>query len=184
VISDDRTLGPTLDLVRTALLAALCAAVGYLLAGIPNVELISTATFVCGALCGVRRGAVIGLLGGGIFAGLNPNGLSPPPLYAAQVTGFVLLGAGGGAMGPILGRAGLGLQAVVAAACGFALTLVYDVLTNVAVWLMAREGASLIAVIVGGLSFPLPLLHVGVNTLAFGLVVPAVLRAVRRRSAA
>lgn len=182
--SDDRPLTPTLDRVRIALLAALCASIGYLLAGVPNIELISAAIFVCGALRGVRRGAVIGLLGGGIFAGINPNGVSPPPLLVSQVTGFALLGAGGGVMGPMLGRAGIGLQAVLSAACGLGLTLVYDVLTNVAVWLMAREGASLLAVVVGGLSFPFPLAHAGVNTVAFGVVVPSVLRAVRRRSAA
>ena len=183
MITHDRDSAPTRDRVRTALLAALCATIGYLLAGVPNVELISAAVFVCGALLGVRRGALIGLLSEGIYAGLNPNGLSPPPLFVAQIIGFVLLGAGGGAVGPLLRRSSLGLQAGIAAVCGLTLTLVYDVLTNIAVWFMAREAASLVAVVIGGLSFPFPLAHAAVNTLAFGAIVPAVLRAVQRRSA-
>ena len=184
MISADRAPDPTLDRVRTALLAALCASIGYALATVPNIELISTAVFVCGAHLGVRRGAVIGLLAEGIYAGVNPNGISPPPLYAAQVLGFGLVGAGGGVMRPVLGRAPIGLQAALAAGCGFALTLAYDVLTGVAVWFMAREGASLAAIVLGGLSFPFPLAHAGFNTLAFAVAVPAVLRAIRRRGAA
>jgi hypothetical protein len=175
---------PTLDRVRTALLAALCAAVGYLLAGVPNVELISAAVFTCGVLRGVARGALIGLIAETIFAGFNPNGVSPPPLLVAQIAGFALIGAAGGAVRPVLDRLTQAGKALVAAACGLGLTLVYDVLTNFAVWLTVRETASLAAIVLGGLSFPFPLAHAGLNTVGFGLVVPAVLGAVRRRSAA
>jgi hypothetical protein len=181
VTSENRST-TTHDTVRTALLAALCAVVGYLLAGVPNIELISTAVFTCGLLLGVRRGAVIGLLGEAIYAGLNPNGISPPPLFVAQVASFALLGAAGGLVRPVFARLPWILQAVVAAACGFVLTLVYDVLTNLAVWVTVRESASLAAIVVGGLSFPFPLAHAAVNTAAFGLIVPAVRRAVLRRS--
>jgi hypothetical protein len=181
-VSSENRSAATLDRVRTALLAALCAVVGYLLAGVPNIELISTAVFTCGVLLGVRRGAVIGLVAEAIYAGLNPNGISPPPLFAAQLAAFTLLGAGGGIVRPLFGRLPLALQAALAAACGFVLTLVYDVLTNLAVWVTARESASLAAIVLGGLSFPFPLAHAAVNTAAFGLIVPAVRRAVARRS--
>lgn len=169
----------TRDLVRTALLAAACAAIGYLLAGIPNVELISAAVFTSGALVGVRRGAVVGGVAEAIYAAINPNGISQPVLYAAQVLGFVLVGAAGGALRPLLCRGPVALQTLVAATSGFGLTLVYDVLTNAAVWVTVRENASLVAIELAGLSFPFPLAHALGNTLGFALVAPAVLRAAR-----
>lgn len=169
-------------LVRTALWIAMCVALGYLMAGVPNIELISAAVFTCGALVGPRRGALVGAIAEAIYSGFNPYGVAPPPLYAAQVLGFALIGAGGGLAAPLLSRLRFGMQAGVAAAAGFLLTLVYDVLTNAAVWLTVRETASLPAVVLGGLSFPFPLAHTGSNTLLFALVVPAVLRAVRRRA--
>jgi hypothetical protein len=169
-------------LVRTALLAALCAALGYALAGVPNVELISAAVFTSGALVGPRRGALVGALAETVYAGFNPNGVSPPPLYAAQILGFALFGAAGGWLAPIVGRGPWLLRVLGAAAAGFALTLVFDVLTNAAVWVTVRESATLAAVVLGGLAFPLPLFHVLVNTVGFALLAPATLRAVERRS--
>jgi hypothetical protein len=169
----------TRELVRTALLAAACAALGYLLAGVPNVELISAGVFTSGALLGVRRGALCGGLAEAIYAGVNPNGISQPVLYAAQVLGFVILGAAGGALRPLMQRRAVLVQTALAAVCGFVLTLVYDLLTNAAVWVTARENASLAAIVVMGLSFPFPLAHPLGNTIGFALMVPAVLRATR-----
>jgi hypothetical protein len=171
----------THELARTALMVALCAAVGYLLSGIiPNLELISAAVFTCGVLTGVRRGALVGLLAESIYAGINRNGVSPPPLYAAQLLGFTLIGAGGGMWHRLLPRLPLPLQAGIAAFCGFLLTLAYDVLTNTAIWAMFRGTSSWTATMIGGLTFPFPLAHPLGNTVGFALVVPAVCRVWRR----
>jgi hypothetical protein len=171
----------TRDLARTALLAGLCAALGYALAGVPNVELLTAAVWTCGLLEGPRRGARIGFVAEALFAGLNPMGITPPPLYAAQVLGMTGVGAAGGAWAPLFRRCGVAAQAGLAAASGFWLTLVWDVLTNLAVWVTVRESASPWALVAGGLSFPFPLAHALGNTLGFALVAPAVWRAVRRR---
>ena len=168
------------ELARTALMVALCAAIGYLLAGVPNVELISAAVFTCGALSGVRRGALVGLLAEGIYAGVNPNGVSPPPLYAAQILAFALIGAAGGALHRVLPRLPLVLQAVLAGGCGFVLALVYDLFTNSAVYLLFRSTSSWAATLAGGLTFPFPLAHELGDALGFALVVPAVCRVWRR----
>jgi len=161
-------------------MAALCVALGYALASIPNVELISAATFTCGARSGARRGALVGALAEAVFAGFNPQGVSPPPLYAAQILGFTLLGAAGGWLRPLVARGPWPLRIIAAGACGLSLTLVYDVLTNIAVWVTVRESATFAAVVLGGLSFPFPFAHALGNTIAFAIVVPSAVRAIER----
>jgi len=179
-VGSRRAVTPTQAIVRTALLAALCAALGYALVGVPNVELVSAAVFASGVLAGVRRGAVVGALAEAIFAGFNPMGVSAPPLYAAQVVCFAGLGAAGGASRPLVARGPMWSRVAAAAACGLVLTVVYDIVTGVAVWVTVREQATLAAVVVGGLAFPFPLAHALANTLAFAAVVPAVSRALER----
>jgi uncharacterized membrane protein len=174
----------TRELVHTALLVALCVAVGYLLAGIPNVELLSAAIFTSGVLKGARRGALVGGLAESIYAGLNPYGVSPPPLLAAQILGMSSIGAAGGWLRGLLAVRSWGVQAVLAGASGFVLTLVYDVLTNSAIFLTARESSSWAAVVIAGLSFPFPLAHALGNSASFALVAPAVRGAVLGRGAA
>jgi hypothetical protein len=174
----------TRELVHIALLVALCAAVGYVMSGVPNVELISAAIFTSGTLQGVRRGAVIGAMAELIYAGFNPYGVSPLPLYAAQVAGMGLIGAAGGAVSPLFARQPRPLQVLLAGTAGLVLTLLYDVLTNSAIYLGARESSTWMAVVVGGLSFPFPLAHVIGNTVGFALVTPAVRSALLRRSPA
>jgi len=174
----------TRDLVHIALLIALCAALGYLMAFVPNVELISAAVFASGSLQGVRRGAVIGAGAELIYAGFNPYGVSPPPLYAAQVIGMSAVGAGGGGLRRALAACPWPLQAALAGGSGFVLTLLYDVLTNTAIWLGARESSNWMAVVAMGLCFPFPLAHVIANTVSFAVVTPAVRSALLRRSPA
>lgn len=173
----------TRDLVQTALLAALCAAVGYLFSSLPNVELISATTFACGVWAGPRRGALVGALAEAVYAGFNRYGVSPPPLYAAQILGFAFLGAAGGVLGPMLRRVPGAVAVFLSAASGFACTLAYDLLTNAAIWVMARE-QPFVRVVWGGLVFPFPFAHALGNTVAFACVVPAVMRALRHRRAA
>jgi hypothetical protein len=176
---------PTRTLVQTALLVALCVAVGYAFAPIPNVEMISACVFASGVWVGSRRGALIGATAEALYSGFNPYGIAPPPLYAAQVLGFALYGGAGGLTATLFDRRrAWPLQVAAAGASGFVMTLVYDLLTNVAVWVSVRETASLAAIVAGGLSFPFPLAHVLVNTAGFAILIPAVRRALGRRGIA
>jgi hypothetical protein len=174
----------TRDLVQTALMIAMCVAIGHLMALVPNVELISAAVFCCGFLTGVGRGALIGAAAALLYFGFNVNGVAPPPLLLAQVISFTLIGGGGGG----LRRSGAQRSVIaltgLAGLCGFVLTLVYDVLTNTAGFLMVREGVGYLAWLVSGLTFPFPLAHVLLNTLTFALAVPAVARRLARRERA
>jgi hypothetical protein len=172
-----RAPAPTRVLVRMALLVAVCAALGYALAGAP-MELISAAVCTSGVLLGVRRGAVVGALAEAIFAGFNPVGVSPPPLFVTQVLSFAGFGALGGVVRPLVVRGPTPLRVAAAALVGFVATIAYDAATGVAVWATLRDQASLMALVIGSLTFPFPLAHALGNAIAFAVVVPAVARVV------
>jgi len=170
----------TRDLIQTALLVAVCVAMGYLLAVVPNVELVSACIFTAGALKGVRRGALVGGLAELLYAGLNPYGVAPLPLLVSQILGMMVIGAAGGLFGNWARRLSAVQQAWLAGVCGFGLTLLYDVLTNSAGYLMVRESTPYLAYLLAGLSFPFPLAHALGNAAGFALLAPSVRRALRR----
>jgi hypothetical protein len=83
--------------VRIALFAALAAALGFLFAPIPNVELFTFSLFMAGCLLGWRDGALAALLAVALYYGLNPYGssLALPLLFAAQLlAGLAIAGLG------------------------------------------------------------------------------------------
>jgi len=163
-------------LVLSALFVSLTVALGYLLAGIPNVEMMSLCVFLGGVFTGARRGALIGGLSAAIFAFFNPYGASQPPLILSQAAGFALMGAAGGILrGKILGDGYMAV--VISALSGFFMTLLYDTMTTAALAyvILGPEGfAGGVAGFFGaGLVFIL--VHVTVNTIIFSqAVVPIV----------
>jgi hypothetical protein len=166
--------------ILAALFIALSVALGFLLAGIPNVELMTLTVFIAGIFCGVRLGSAIGAISMLIFSLLNPLGPAPAPLLAAQVAGFALIGSGGGIIGPRIAPARAS-GAAASAAAGFALTFVYDLLTTVATAFIALGAFRFIegfgGVALAGIVFVA--WHVGVNTAIFAVCVPPLMRAVR-----
>lgn len=159
-------------------MVALCVAVGYLMISLPNIELLSASVFTCGVLRGAGRGAVVGGLSMVVFATLNPMGVSPPPMFVAQILGTVLIGAAGGVLHGMQAPVRL---AVLSATAGFLLTVLSSVLFDLGGWIAFRESSSLGALIVGGLSFPFPLARPLFNAISFALVVPAVVAALSAR---
>lgn len=171
----------TRDLVETALMVALCVAIGYLMIPIPNIELLSASVFTCGVLRGGRRGALVGGLTMVLFGTLNPMGVSPPPMFVAQILGMSLLGASGGMLGTVRSTTRLAVSSGVA---GFVLTILNSLLVDTGGWIAFRESTSLPAMLLGGLSFPFPLARPLFNVVSFAVVVPAVVGALSRRRAA
>jgi hypothetical protein len=168
-----------------ALLAALVAALGFLLSGVPNVELVSLATFVSGWATGARGGALAGGIGMAIYSGMNPYGAAPPPTFVAQVAGCAIVGVAGGLAAGRLALPGrrAWARALLFGGAGSVLTLAYDGLTNLGT-----------AVSIGAIRDPWPVLvagwafgawHVASNAALFaGLGPPLVAALARRRSAA
>jgi len=167
------------SVATVGMLAALVAALGFLLAGVPNVELMTLGTFVSGALLGPPRGATVGGAAMVIYSLLNPYGPAPPPTFAMQVVGCAGIGAAGGVLGRLSRTAGLGAAGSLAAGAvvGFLLTLVYDLLTNLGTaW---STGMDIGPVLAGGLAFGL--WHMAWNAVFFAVAGPPLLAALRRR---
>jgi hypothetical protein len=166
--------------ILAALFTALSVALGFLLAGIPNVELMSLTVFMAGFFCGARLGTAVGGISILLFSLLNPLGPAPAPLLAAQIAGFVVIGAAGGLIGPRLNPARAS-SVVIGAAAGFVLTLAYDLITTLASAFVAlgvdRFGDGFRGMFLAGAIFIA--WHVGINTAVFGAAVVPIMRAVR-----
>ncbi len=150
---------------------------GYLLSSVPNVELMSLIIALSGAVLGPVLGPLCGVLSGSIYSLGNPFGPPPPLLLLAQATGHGLMGL----MGWLCGRQILRTQtpggfvrgrvwAIMAAMLG---TLVFEILTNLAIVAMFKD-ASLKVILIGAI--PYSLIHLGVNTLLFVLFFPFLVR--------
>src|SRR5437867_59972 len=100
---------------------------------IPNFEVLTLVVFASGVLLGARDGALVGAVTMLVYSLLNPYGAAHPLVTLAQVAGEVLAGLAGAAAARIgLPDAPAGRRAAGLAVFGFALTLFYDLLTNVA----------------------------------------------------
>jgi hypothetical protein len=160
---------------------SLTVALGYVLAGLPNIELMTLTVVISGYLLGVRLGVVVGAASAAVHAVFNPLGASLPPLLVSQVVGFAAAGAAGGLFAPLIVRVPKRPAAVgLAAGLGFALTLFYDVVTSVGGYYTLGGGSSkgLTAFVVAGVAFTI--MHVVWNTLLFLIVLRPMLAVLGR----
>ncbi|MBL7032986.1 MAG: hypothetical protein ISR91_02475 [Candidatus Delongbacteria bacterium] len=167
------------SMIMTALFAALAAALGFALVEIPNVELITFTVFMAGVLLGVRSGLLVGLIGEGLFSGLNPlgSGLAIPPLFLAQIISFALIGAVGGLIGKRLVR----LPFWVIGLTGALLTLFYELLAALATVLVFGVGEQgLLAYLILGI--PWSAIHLGLNFIVFAFLSRPVIRLIGSRA--
>jgi len=165
------------------LLVAVAASLGFALSGIPNVELVTFVVFVSGFLLGPLYGAGIGAAAAVTLSVFNPLGAALPPLVAAQAAGQALSGLCGGVVGPALARVPGGAAARLAAGTtGLALTVIYDLVTNVGAYVtFAGEKTieGLVKFVAAGILFVG--LHIAWNTLLFAVVLGAVLRVLAKQ---
>jgi hypothetical protein len=115
-------------LSTAAVLIAAAIALGYLLAGVPNVEGMSAVAFLAGCFLGAGGGALVGAVSILLFSVLNPLGPPLPQVLVAQVAGMALIGASGHLWRRL--AAVVPRPEILAAALGALLTLVYGVLAD------------------------------------------------------
>ncbi len=165
-------------IVVSAVLVALTVALGFALAHVPNVELITLAVFTSGHLLGRKIGMAVGVVSMGLFTALNPMGSPVAPVALAQVTAMALIGALGGQTRSWVQRRPSWLKL---ALCGLAATLFYDLATNLALALSLGWLPQLRSVLIAGLIFSA--LHMISNTVIFaaaGSCLPALRANIRR----
>lgn len=169
----------TRKLTLAGMLTAMAVALGYALAGIPNVELVTATIFLAGFLLGPGYGAAVGFSAELIYTTFNPYGMAALPVMLAQVLGMTVAGLAGAAFPVLLRGREFRTVIVLCAAAGFLLTLQFDLLTTLATALVL--GFSLDAVkamlVFGGVFYATHLLS---NTLIFAFGLPIFLRSLRR----
>jgi len=141
---------------------------------VPNLELVTLVAFASGVLLGVRDGAGVAALTMLLYSLLNPYGMAHPLVTASQVVGEALVGATGG-ISAGLASAGTAARAALLGLIGAALTLAYDLLTNVATGIVFGQ---MQAVLLGGI--PFALWHIATNTALFASLGPAVVAVLAR----
>ena len=169
----------TRRIIQTGLFVALVVVLGFLLAEVPNVELMTVTVFLSGVILGPVNGIIVGTISIIIYSLFNPYGPPLPPLVLAQILGFALVGWSGG----ILRRRILPRDKAAylfSALAGLMLTLIYDSLTTAATAfiVLGREGFArgLAGCFIAGSLFIV--IHTFSNTIVFTLATVPVLRAV------
>lgn len=169
-------------LSTVAALVAVGVALGYMLAGVPNVEGISAVSFFAGYHLGMGPGVVVGGLAIAIFSMFNPLGPPLPQVLVAQIAGMGMIGAAGHVWGLfVLKTHSARLQAVhirrplairvrpaeaLAATLGAVMTFVYGVLADYGFAVSIGRWKDPLPVIAVGL--PFSVIHVISNALIFG----------------
>ena len=147
----------TRRVLLASLMVALTTAAGYALAGLPNVELVTTLIFVSGFLLGAGLGAAVGAVSWCVHSLFNPLGAAIPPVLAAQVLSGILVGAAGGLLGRRLVNIGSRVWASLAAGVlGLFLTLIFQLLVNTAFFYTFTgdaETTTLYKYLIAGLAF-------------------------------
>jgi uncharacterized membrane protein len=170
-MKNDYTKNP---LILSGVLSALCIVIGYLFLLIPNVEMITAAVFISGAVVGPRYGALVGVTSELIYSLFNPYGAPATPLLIVQIFCFALVGFCGGWAGRRARRRSVS-TVVVFGGLGLALTLIYDLLTTLSfsLFLSGYDLKKTIAFFITGA--PFYLIHSVVNLVIFATAVPWIL---------
>ncbi|MHB8079837.1 MAG: hypothetical protein ACYDIE_11365, partial [Candidatus Krumholzibacteriia bacterium] len=165
--AQERTPGVLRRTVLLGLFTGTAVGAGFLLAGLPNCELMTFLCALAGGVLGRGAGAAVGALAAVCYSLGNPLGPAPLPLLAAQIAGLATAGwLGGATAGPVLARWRAGRRrgaSLLALGTGVGATLFYDLLTNLCGasafgidWRVTLAGAipfSVVHVLVNGAQF-------------------------------
>ncbi len=173
----------TRKMTLTAGLIALAVSVNYLLASIPNVELMTALIFVTGALLGWKYGLAAGLIAEGLFSIFNPFGPAPLPVFMFQVLGMMVAGLVGGMVSPVWLQKSTVSSPVrygLLGGLGALLSLQFDLMTTLGTALaMGFSGTGFIGLLTIGMVFYA--IHVISNAIIFAVLVPVLVRVMQER---
>lgn len=167
------SVNPSLQKITLiGLFSALGVVLGFALAAVPNVELVSATIYIAGHLLGIQGGILVGLLTEGIYSFLNPYGVAPFPIFISQCISMMLIGFCGGINKKWITYRFI-RDYIFTGINGFVLTLLFAIITTLGY--MVSINASLqmaLSSLVTGLG--MYAIHLLSNTLIFLLIVPVV----------
>jgi hypothetical protein len=153
-------------IARVGIFSALAFGANAPFLAIPNVEIFSLMVFLSGVYLGTAEGLAVGFVAGTILVFFNPNGPQMILLVGlAQIVGFMMFALVGGLLRRPILRLVCGTRlAMLLISVGALLTLMYDIITNLA---FAAVFGPFWQVLIGGIGFGL--LHLASNTIIFGM---------------
>jgi hypothetical protein len=169
-------------LALTGVLIALAIALKLPILSVPNVEFFTFIVFSSGYLLGMIGGAVVGIISMSIYTSfVTPYGLPPLPIAFAQVLSMALIGLAGGLAFRLCRSAFrpdfyLRTAAVILTMgmAGLALTIIYDLLTNLATTVVVGQFWPVLIAAV-----PFALVHIVSNVAIFVVLSPLLLKMTR-----
>ncbi len=170
----------TKEIAIVGVFSALAYAGGYALIFVPNIEIFTALIFLSGLIFGIRVGSLVGGIAAFLYGVLNPYGVSPLPLLAAQVLSRVLVGYAGGMLGRKLKDSRpFWIRSFLYGLTGMGLICVYILFANLG--LLVAFGYTMeqlkISIISGLLSSSILILF---NALIFSVVLPWVTPLIRQ----
>ena len=166
-------------LALMGVLIALAIVLKLPLLSVPNVEFFTFIIFSSGYLLGMIEGGLVGIISISIYTSLvTPYGLPPLPIALAQIFSMGLIGFAGGLAFKLNVVAldqnsslGLFFPVFVMGVSGLVLTVIYDLLTNLASALVVGQ---FLPVMVAAI--PFALIHILSNVAIFAILAPLVMK--------
>lgn len=173
----------TRKMTLSGALIALAVSLNYVLASIPNVELMTALIFISGVMLGWKYGLVIAVLAEGLFSAFNPFGPAPLPVLAFQVLGMALPGIAGGLLSTFLAGQGKRLaisKHALLGALGALFSILFDLLTTFGTALaMGFSWAGFLGLLSIGVVFYAT--HILANAMIFAMIVPILIQTLKNR---
>ncbi|MFQ5707574.1 MAG: ECF transporter S component [bacterium] len=168
------------EIATVGIFSAMAYAGGILFLFVPNVEIVTAIIFLSGFLLGSKNGILVGVIAQTLFSTFNPFGMSPPPLFVAQILNRALVGYVGGQFAKVsLAEKKAWLSAFYLGVTGLLLTWLFDIMTDFSSFFQSGFSLQQMKVtFVLGLGWYL--VHGVVNTLIFAIVLPFVIEGFKK----
>ncbi len=161
-------------LAWSGVLIALAIVLKLPILSVPNVEFLTFVIFSSGYLLGMIEGMIVGIISMSIYTSLiTPYGLPPLPIAIAQIFSMALVGFAGGLVNRfrLILTFNSYLPYLSMGIAGLALTVIYDLLTNVATaYVMGQFYPVMVAAI------PFAAIHILSNLIIFIIFTPLLLK--------